>query len=119
MAQLGRLALLALLFACATAQVQSTLYFGLSRPAGPDITDAEFEGFVEREIAPRFPQGFTLLDASGRWKGGREPSRMLIVVHADAPDAARLLQEIAARYRTQFGQEAVLQVDARVAATLR
>ncbi|HUJ25983.1 MAG TPA: DUF3574 domain-containing protein [Myxococcales bacterium] len=115
-------ALSLLLFACATAQVQSTLFFGLSRPGGPDVSAAEFDGFVETQIAPRFPDGFTLLEGAGRWReaGGRvrsEPSRLLIVVHAPG-DADRLLREIAASYRDRFGQEAVLQTDARVDAVL-
>jgi hypothetical protein len=107
-----------LLLACAAAQTQSTLFFGLSRPAGPDVSVEEFEQFVESEVAPRFPQGFTLLEGAGRWRGAdgtlkREPSRLLIVVHPPG-DADRLLREIAARYRTRFGQEAVLETDAPV-----
>ena len=111
-------ALFALLLACAPAHVQSTLFFGLSRPAGPDVTGDEFERFVESEIAPRFPQGFTLLDGTGRWRQAdgavrREPSRLLIVVHPPG-DADRLLREIVARYRDRFGQEAVLETDSEV-----
>ncbi|TMB30760.1 MAG: DUF3574 domain-containing protein [Deltaproteobacteria bacterium] len=47
-------------FACASsapraaADVQSVLFFGLSRTSAPDVSDDEFQAFVEREIATRF-----------------------------------------------------------------
>jgi hypothetical protein len=108
---------------CVAAQMQTTLFFGLSRPGGGEIADPDFEEFVQAEIAPRFPRGFTLLEGAGRWRGGdgrllREPSRLLIVVHAPG-DADRLLSEIAARYRARFGQEAVLRTDSEVTAAFQ
>ena len=41
------------------AMVQTTLYFGLSRPAGKDITAQEWQQFVDRDVTPRFRDGLT------------------------------------------------------------
>src|SRR5690606_17520158 len=52
----------------AEAWVRTELFFGLSRAAGPEIGEAEFQGFVDREVTPRFPDGLTLLSAAGQWR---------------------------------------------------
>jgi len=97
------------------AAIQDTLYFGTGRPHGPDVTPQEWAGFVGAEIAPRFPQGFSLLEAQGQWRNAdgsiaHEQTHVLQLVHpADAP-SERAVAEIADRYKTQFGQEAVLRL---------
>lgn len=53
--------------ACRTGDplVQTTLYFGLNRPAGPAITAAEWQTFVDSQVTPRFKDGLTVFDAKG------------------------------------------------------
>jgi hypothetical protein len=99
---------------------RTEVYFGRSRPGGPNVSDDEFRRFAESEIATRFPRGFTLLPAEGHWReaGGRivtEPS-MLLILFTDSRSAAdaESIEEICHAYRTQFGQEAVLKVTSRV-----
>jgi hypothetical protein len=125
-----RLALI-LLLGCATAGCVATagpscaggaqpalldqLYFGTGRPQGPDVTPQEWSDFVRDEIAPRFPQGFSVLDAQGQWRNAdgsvaHELSHVLQLVHPADAASARAVNEIAERYRRRFGQEAVLQV---------
>jgi hypothetical protein len=105
------------------AAVLDQLYFGASRPHGPDLTPQEWSAFVHDEIAPRFPQGFTVLEAQGQWRNAdgslaQERSRVLQLAHpADAAGAAAL-GEIAQHYRARFGQEAVLQIGAPACITL-
>jgi hypothetical protein len=56
--------------ACAPAgasYTQTTLYFGLARPAGT-ISGREWKAFVRDEISSRFPQGFTIWEAHGQWR---------------------------------------------------
>lgn len=89
--------------------------FGLSRPGGADVTAEEWAAFVRVEIVPRFPGGFTLLDAQGHWDDGAqprsEPSRVLMVVHAPTPELDRSLEELRRAYRSAFQQQSVLRVD--------
>ena len=97
-------------------QVLTRLYFGLSRPGG-EITSAQFEAFVDAEISPRFPSGFTLLSARGAWRDRvsgetlREPSRVLEVVHEGRSEAA--FAALIERYKERFEQQSVLRVDLR------
>lgn len=96
--------------------IRTELYFGLTRPGGADITDAEFELFLDEVVSPRFPAGHTILAAQGRWReqSGRlrkEASRVLVVLHPADERANRQLEEIRQLYKTRFAQEAVLRVD--------
>lgn len=120
----GALALLPLLAACAAAPScpdgmrparSEQLYFGSGRPHGPDVTQAEWDAFVREEIAPRFPQGFSLLEAQGHWRNADgsvadERSRVLQVLHPGDAAATQAVRDIAARYKARFDQEAVLSV---------
>lgn len=103
---------------CATGQqaaVLDQLYFGTARPHGAEVTPQEWSGFVSAEIAPRFPQGFSLLEAQGQWRNAdgsvaHEQTHLLQLVHADDAASAQAVEQIAARYKSRFDQEAVLHV---------
>lgn len=99
----------------ATAAMQDQLYFGSGRPHGPDVTPQEWDAFVREEIAPRFPQGFSVLEAQGQWRNAdgsvaREHTHLLQLVHPRDEATAQAARDIAARYKARFDQEAVLQV---------
>jgi Protein of unknown function (DUF3574) len=102
-------------FACAAderAMVREALYFGRNRPGGT-VSDAQWRAFMSDTIAPRFPDGFTVVDAEGQWRGSdgaieRELSQMVIVLHADDAASRAAVDAIVADYKRQFAQEAVL-----------
>lgn len=94
-------------------QIRDTLYFGLSIPGGGSVGDADWKRFEKDVLVPSFPQGFTVLDAHGTWRGAdgtsvSEPSRVVIVVHADDAATDAEVREVARRYREAFRQEVVL-----------
>jgi hypothetical protein len=93
-------------------QTMSRLYFGLDAPQGA-VSEAAWQAFVGDEIAPRLPAGFTLLAASGQWRGAdgavrAEDSRVLEVVGDDDAALRQSLAEIVGRYKQRFAQESVL-----------
>lgn len=104
---------------CAVGQprVETQLYFGLNRPGGPAVTPTEWRQFVVAEIAPRFPEGFTVVEGRGHWLGEKsrkleaEDSRIVTRLHngTDADNAA--INKIADTYKKIFAQEAVLRTD--------
>src|SRR5262245_27986410 len=84
-----------------TNWVREELYFGRGMPNGGIVSDSAFNAFVEREIAPRFPDGFTLTEAMGYYRmratGAtiKEPSRLLIVyVPENEPAKTQQLNEL-------------------------
>jgi hypothetical protein len=44
------------------------LLFGMSRHGGEPINDQEWQGFVDQEVTPRFPDGLTVVQAYGQWR---------------------------------------------------
>jgi hypothetical protein len=69
--------------------------------------------FVDREIIPRFPDGLTIFDATGRWQDraanriAREPSKIVeIALPGTSEDIVRL-NEIVEAYKSRFKQQSV------------
>ena len=77
----------------ATAQVRTTLYFGLSKQKG-SVSELEWQTFLRDEVTARFPNGLTTWEADGQWRGsdgtiGHERAKVLLLVHPDTPQARR------------------------------
>jgi hypothetical protein len=105
------------------AAVLDQLYLGTGRPHGPDVSAAEWAAFVSAEIAPRFPQGFSLQEAQGQWRNAdgsvaHELSHLLMVVHPDDAASAQAMRDIAEHYKQRFNQEAVLRLRAAACMSL-
>ena len=104
----------------ASAQVRTTLYFGLSKQKG-SVSELEWQMFLRDEVTTRFPSGLTAWEAEGQWRGndgtiGHERSKVLLLVHPDTPAARTAVQTVIERYRKGFDQESVLWETARVCA---
>ncbi|MEQ1755229.1 MAG: DUF3574 domain-containing protein [Micropepsaceae bacterium] len=102
---------------CSHPMLETKLFFGLSRPDGRSVTAREFETFVTREIVHRFPEGFTIVDGTGRWFEAQskrtitEKTRILIRLHGATDAEKRAIDEIAQGYKQTFHQESVLRTD--------
>lgn len=98
------------------------LVFGMNSPDGP-IADAQWRSFVADVVTPRFPDGLTIYEAQGQWRGAsgrieQENSRVVEIVHGDEPDGRARIAEISAEYKRRFRQEAVLLISTRAQACL-
>lgn len=96
--------------------VRTELFFGLGRKGAPDVSDQEWRQFIDQEITPRFPDGLTILDARGQWRGEdgavqREPSHVLILLHKRDDESDAKIEQIRRLYRERFAQDSVLRTD--------
>ena len=106
---------------CGTAtasQVRTTLYFGSARPKG-SVSELEWQIFLRDEVTARFPEGLTVWDAHGQWRGStgnveHERAKVLLLVHPDTPAARQSVTAVIDRYRKAFDQESVLWETSRV-----
>ncbi|KLR06595.1 choline dehydrogenase, partial [Enterobacter hormaechei subsp. hoffmannii] len=95
---------------------QTTLYFGLNRPAGAQITGNEWQQFVDQDVTPRFRDGLTVFDARGQWLGNdgkvaREPSKALMLIHGKDAQSEKNIEALRGIYKSRFAQESVMRVD--------
>ena len=104
------------------ALVETQLFFGLSKPKGGVVSSRAFDAFVRAEVAPRFPEGFTVIDGAGFWRDRAsqrtisERSKVVVRLHGGDAAADQAIGAIIAAYKTAFNQEAVLRVDKPVCA---
>ncbi len=98
--------------------VDTQLYFGLGPADSPEkgISEAMWRSFLDKEITPRFPAGFSVLDVYGQWKGKEEAaperirSKMLVVDYpATAANDAKV-EAIRAAWKKMTGDQSVLKV---------
>lgn len=123
------LAALFLLSACAsapscppglTAGTAIDLYFGRGVPGGREVTDLQWQHFVEQVLIREFPDGSTTFDASGTWFSTRqsrtisERSAMVSVIVPDARHAAPKVERVIAEYKQRFAQDSVLRAERAV-----
>lgn len=102
---------------CAMGQEQyisEMLYFGTDKPDG-EVSNEDWQVFVEEVVTPRFPQGLTVWPAYGQWRMAsgeiiQEGTYVLHVMHLGEPDRDLAIQEIIEAYKSGFQQEAVLRV---------
>jgi len=80
------------------------LYFG------GNVTDADWDDFITRNVMAAFPEGFTALRAEGAWKGGSEHSHLLQIAVPDTANTQQRLDSLASAYRGRFAQQSVLRV---------
>ena len=78
------------------------------------MDDASWDAFLAEAVTPRFPDGLTIVDGLGQWRGSdgaikQERSKLLIILAPPGGDARQMLDEISQEYKGRFGQEAVLQ----------
>lgn len=107
-----------------TAMARDVLYFGRNRPDGGHLSDGEWQQFLDDVVTPRFPDGLTVFEGTGQWKGKsgvveRERAEVVMLLHAGDEMARRAVEEIAAEYKRRFGQEAVLRERSATCASFR
>jgi hypothetical protein len=104
----------------ATAEkfLRTELYFGMDISDGGTVSDDEWSEFLETQVTPKFPEGFTVVEAYGQFRErdgtiGKEKSRMLILLYPKKmkADANVNIDAIRAAYVKQFRQKSVMRMD--------
>jgi hypothetical protein len=100
------------------------LMFG--RNVGDDlaVTEDAWAKFLASEVVPRFPDGFTVVDAAGPRTDKptanlflAEPSKIIIIIAPDGPDTEQRITAVEAAYKKQFRQQSVVVASRSVCAS--
>ncbi|MFE0581136.1 MULTISPECIES: DUF3574 domain-containing protein [unclassified Streptomyces] len=94
---------------------ETRLYFGTARADGRDpVAEREFMRFLDREITPAFPEGLTLHDGYGQWRGGddrivRETSYEVVLLYPEkeADERSVRIERIRDTYERRYQQDSV------------
>lgn len=99
---------------CAAGKVsvcrEYKVYCGMSSKHG-EVSEAAWQRFCDKHVSAAFPDGYTVLDATGYWRSGpdaaaKERAKVILIV---APAAAReKVLSVAKQYRKDFDQDTVL-----------
>ena len=100
------------------------LYFGRGDAIGNPmaVSDEAWAQFLADTVTPRFPDGLTVTDGAGQWRGesgeiSREQSKVLTILVWPDDAALQRLNQIAAEYEHRFNQESVLLTSAQTCAS--
>jgi hypothetical protein len=121
-ARVAAIVLLAMIAGIATADAQPALQCrGAQKPwvvadllfGRTHVSEASWARFLASEVTPRFPDGFTVIDAKGQWrepgaqKISRERSKVLTIALPPSADNDERLQQIIKAYKLRFDQRSV------------
>jgi hypothetical protein len=90
-----------------TAQI----FLGAQAPAR--VSERELRKFVDTEVTPRFPDGVTVIDGGGQWKGAdnrmmREAAKVVLIVLPTRGDPHTRMEAVRSAYRVRFKQDSVV-----------
>jgi hypothetical protein len=125
MRALGPLILSFALVGCATAppppacpagqeyRHTAQLFFGRNVGDKAGVSEADFRRFVDEELTPRFPDGLTVLDGGGQWRGEenrliREASKVVLIVLPKGREVPGRIEVVRSAYKARFRQDSVL-----------
>ena len=98
---------------CASKQAawrEYKVFCGMSSRNG-EVSEKAWEDFCKRYVSAAFPDGYTVVEATGYWKSasaGTEKERSKVILILAPVDARPKVLSFADQYRKQFAQEAVL-----------
>ncbi|MFI8363027.1 DUF3574 domain-containing protein [Streptomyces sp. NPDC085612] len=101
---------------------ETRLYFGTERTGGGGpVAEGEFMRFLDREITPAFPEGLTLHEGYGQWRGRdgklvREDSYEVVLLYPEkeADERSRRIERIRDAYEDRYQQDSVGRSDDKV-----
>ena len=96
-----------------TEQTVVELLFGRNIGARTGVSEQAFRRFIDADVTPRFPDGFTVIDMSGQYRDTkrdriiREPGKLILIALADETAGMTKVRELIDTYKRRFEQQSV------------
>ena len=104
--------------------VQTQLFFGIAaKDADPAVLaqrEQRWQGFLDKEVTPRFPEGLSVFDIAGQWLSpkratiGYEHSKALMILYHDSPQHRADIEAIRDAWKKLTNDESVLRISQNV-----
>ncbi len=93
--------------------IQIDLFFKRNTVGGREVTESQFQTFVDSVITPRFPTGLTIFNASSQFLNStgtiiEKPSKVVSLIFENTLENEASVNEIVKEYIQLFNQESVL-----------
>ncbi len=93
--------------------IQVDLFFGRDISGVGEVSEQQFQSFVDNIITPLFPDGLTVFDTNGQFQDSNgaiieEKSQVVSLILEDSETNETAINEIVNEYIEQFQQESVL-----------
>ena len=102
--------------------IETTLYFGQSKPDGGKVSETDWTGFKENYISKVFKEGSTVVTVAGNWYDPdkkqliSEPTYEVIYYYKPSGIVSKQIDSLRENYKLLFHQQSVLRVDKKVKA---
>ncbi|UST71380.1 DUF3574 domain-containing protein [Pseudomonas moraviensis] len=98
--------------------IRTELYFSVGSLEGQEgaVSPARWREFLDQQVTPRFPDGFSVFDAYGQWrdKGAKEPERLstkvIVILHENSAKRSSDIEAIRLAYKRITGDLSVLRL---------
>ena len=90
-----------------------TLFLGRAIPGRGELTDREWQSFLDDTVTANLPNGYTVFDADGAWmnpitrKTIGQRTKVLLVALPEAPASLAAINRIRSAYQSRFRQQLV------------
>jgi formylmethanofuran dehydrogenase subunit E len=89
------------------------LFFGRNIGDKPGVSEADWDAFLDRELVSRFPEGLSVIDTAGVWRGKdgvavHELGKAVVIVLSGAPGENDRITAVTEAYKARFSQDSVL-----------
>ena len=93
--------------------VQTELFFGRNVPSGGEVSEEDFQAFLEEVVTREFPAGLTVFDAYGQQQDRGAPltgqkTKVVLLVHQKGSAGAAKVAKVIKEYRDRFGKPQVM-----------
>ena len=113
-----------LLYACSSPKmIETSLYFGQSKPSGGMVSEKEWNQFKQDYITRVFKEGSTVIPVTGNWLDTSshqlttESTYVVVYLHKPSNSLSRQIDSLRYWYIKLYDQQAVLRVDKKVRAS--
>jgi hypothetical protein len=93
--------------------VTAELFFGRDIEHQATVSEDDWQRFLNAEVTPRFPDGLTVYDVYGQYRGSdgvpvREPTKAVLLVLSGERGERAKVKAIREAYKGRFRQQSVL-----------
>ena len=99
---------------CPAGQAElRTAQLFLEAKAPAKLSDGDIRTFVDKEVTPRFPNGVTVVNGGGQWKGAenrmiRDAAKVVLIVLPPHGGGHAQMEAVRTAYRARFKQDSVI-----------